>query len=74
MFIFKAHFSVPAIQLLSHGTFLFFYDLIIGYEKLVQKLIDKGANLNAVDYENDTALHYAVDNGNSFFKHFILFK
>lgn len=29
-------------------------------------LIDKGANLNSVDNENSSALHYAAENGNNF--------
>lgn len=37
---------------------------IIGYEEIVDKLIEKGARLNVVDIENKSALFYATEMGN----------
>ena len=36
----------------------------IGSEKIVRMLIDKGADVNAVDEKNNSALLYATKNGN----------
>lgn len=43
---------------------LIFVYSFIGLEKIVQMLIDKGANVNAVDVKNNSALFYAAKNGN----------
>lgn len=39
------------------------HHLFIGYENVVQMLIDKGVNVNAVDDEDRSALWYADKNG-----------
>lgn len=35
----------------------------IGFDEIVQMLIDKGAHLNDVDDQKNSALHYAAGNG-----------
>lgn len=35
----------------------------IGFDEIVQMLIDKDAHLNNVDDQNNSALHYAAENG-----------
>lgn len=37
--------------------------MIIGFEKIAQQLIDKGANINAVDENNNTPLLWAAYTG-----------
>lgn len=37
--------------------------LFIGFDEIVQMLIDKDAHLNAVDDQSNSALHYAAENG-----------
>lgn len=39
--------------------------MFIGFEKTVQMLIEKGADINAVDDRHQTALYYAALNGNT---------
>lgn len=39
----------------------------IGFVNIVQMLIDKSANVNAVDDENRSALQYAAEKGNEQF-------
>lgn len=47
---------------------------LIGSEKIVQILIESGANVNAVDEDNDSALMRAANKGNvsTVLKHLIL--
>lgn len=50
---------------LHYQYFALFIHLFIGFEKVVQMLIEKGANVNAVDQKNNySALFYAARNGN----------
>lgn len=35
----------------------------IGFDEIVQMLLDKGAHLNDVDDQKNSALHYAAENG-----------
>lgn len=37
---------------------------LIGLEKIVQMLIDRGANINAVNQNGSSALSFAADEGN----------
>lgn len=48
--------------------------LFIGYEKIVQILIENGANVNAMNDENDTALLYAAAKGKISNAYIIFFK
>lgn len=38
--------------------------LFLGHEKIVQMLIKKGANVNSVNGDKNSALIFAADNGN----------
>lgn len=38
--------------------------LFLGREKIVQMLIERGANINAVDVDNNSALIFAASKGN----------
>lgn len=48
---------------------LFYYlcliHLIIGFERIVEMLIEKGANINAVNRDNNSALILAAKNSNT---------
>lgn len=43
----------------------FFFIWIKGHEEIVQLLIEKGANVNAVNTDNESAIIYAAMNGNT---------
>lgn len=47
-------------------TYFFFIHSIIGFETIVQMLIEKGANVNAVNEDNNSALIYAALEGKIF--------
>lgn len=48
----------------SNSIDVWFINSSIGFEKIVQMLIEKGANVNAVNKENDSALISASSKGN----------
>lgn len=41
----------------------FFIRSFLGFEKIVQMLIDRGANVNAVDEDNTSAIIFAANKG-----------
>lgn len=51
--------------MVSTTFYLLLIHSIIGLEKIVQKLIEKGANKNAVNQDNNSALILAIKNGNA---------
>lgn len=57
--IYNFHFVKITIKIIFTISF-------IGFERVVQMLIEKGANVNAVDGKNYSALLYAVEKGNIF--------
>lgn len=55
--------SLISIQRL---IYTFFIHLLLGFDKIVQRLIENGANVNTVDEGTDSALLFATANGNIF--------
>lgn len=42
---------------------IFFIHFFVGYEKILQMLVEKGANVNIVDANNNSALIFAASKG-----------
>lgn len=43
----------------------FFFVVFVGLEKIAERLIENGVDINLASINGDTALMYAADNGNS---------
>lgn len=50
---------------------LFIYSAINGNSEITKILIEYGANVNQVDDENLSALHYAYKNNNKRYQYFV---
>lgn len=60
----NAHFTQVEYQFNAYANACFFIHFFIGFEKIVRKLIENGANVNVVNQESDTALIFGAINGN----------
>lgn len=49
----------------KHFPLFTFLILLIGFDRIVQMIVDKEANVNTVNNEKKSALHYAAENGNN---------
>jgi ankyrin repeat protein len=56
----------------NKGSTLLIFAVQCGYDIFVKYLLEKGANINAQDFELNTALHYALSHNNFNFADILL--